>query len=594
VRALRARPGVAAIICLGLAWGLTMHTTGWAQLAHFAEVRAIAHGRAEIDTWHWETNDKAWVNGHYYSVKSPGVAMLSLPPYLAIKRSGAGELAKDAARNARGTAQPMWAPEEVPSAENYGYDPERATRVETRVELNTPIVWALTLLVSVIPAVLLLLAVRWAADRLEPGYGTAAAVTLGLATIVMTFASEYFSHVIAGALGFGAFAVLMREREGPRRVWLVALAGLLAGLAVTFEYPLGLLGAVLFVYALAGRDAMPARGLAYAGGALLGVVPMLAFNQWALGSPFHLAYSSAVDVQGITGHDILGLNSSGFFGIGMPTPENAIDLLFAGKGMLTLTPIVVAAVIGLVLMRRRGHRAEFNVIAAVSVAYLIYDAGYWLPFGGGTPGPRFLIPILPFLALGLAFAYRRLPALTLGLAVPSALVMVAGAMTLPMLGEQGPGTWVNMLGGGELEHTLLTAFGVTNAWLAIAPVIAALIAAIVLAARATPSLAFDDLRLGVLALLGWAGLATVAPTIAGSDVQPLSGDPAALTLTGAVAAIGLLTLGAIWLTRRTSPAAAPIQLPALPSAGRAPANQPAIDGEPALGSAGQTVGEPIS
>ena len=99
-------------------------------------------------------------------------------------------------------------------------------------------------------------------------------------------------------------------------------------------------------------------------GALIGALPMLVFNQWALGSPFHLAYSNAVDVQGISGHDVLGLNSAGFFGIDVPTPENAIDLLLAGKGMLTLTPILVAAVLGVVLMRRRGHRAEVNVIVA--------------------------------------------------------------------------------------------------------------------------------------------------------------------------------------------------------------------------------------
>ena len=50
----------------------------------------------------------------------------------------------------------------------------------------------------------------------------------------------------------------------------------------------------------------------------------------------------------------------------------------------------------------------------------IYDSGYWLPFGGGSPGPRFLIPMLPFLAVGLACAWRRFPATTLALAVPSA------------------------------------------------------------------------------------------------------------------------------------------------------------------------------
>ena len=41
---------------------------------------------------------------------------------------------------------------------------------------------------------------------------------------------------------------------------------------------------------------------------------------------------------------------------------------------------------------------------------------------------RFLVPALPFVALGLATAYRRMPALTLGLAIPSALMMVTASL----------------------------------------------------------------------------------------------------------------------------------------------------------------------
>ena len=109
--------------------------------------------------------------------------------------------------------------------ENYGYDVERGMRVQARVEGETPIVWALTLIAAVIPGVLLLLGVRWAADRFVPGYGTAAAITLGLATIVMIFAAEFFSHVISAALGFAAFCVLMKERDGPMRRSMVFGAG---------------------------------------------------------------------------------------------------------------------------------------------------------------------------------------------------------------------------------------------------------------------------------------------------------------------------------------------------------------------------------
>ena len=247
----RARAGLLAIVSLGIAWGLVMHSMGWAQLSTYAQVRALADGRAEIDRWQWETKDKAWVDGHFYSVKAPGLAALTLPAYLALDAAGAKSVARDAAANARLADHPRWDPPEQPDLTQYGFSAARAHRVEVRIEHETPIVWALTLIGAVLPAIALLLLVRWVAERIEPGYGTAAAITLGLGTIVLTFAAEYFSHVIAAALGFAAFALLFREREGPARTGLVGAAGLLAGLAVSFEYPMGLLGAILFAYALA-------------------------------------------------------------------------------------------------------------------------------------------------------------------------------------------------------------------------------------------------------------------------------------------------------------------------------------------------------
>jgi hypothetical protein len=534
-----------AIVALGIAWGLVMHAMGWSQLAHFGQVRAFADGETTIDRWHWETGDKAWIDGHFYSVKSPGTAALSTPLYLALDGGLGPSLAADAAQNARATAHPRWAPSDDPPLEQYGYDPSRAERVEQRVERNAPMVWGLTLLVAVLPAILLLLGVRWVAERLEPGYGTAAAITLGLGTILMTFAGEYFSHVIAAALGFAAFMLLMRERSGPPRVGTVSGAGLLAGLAVSFEYQVGLVGVILFAYALARSAPRLPRGAAYAAGALAGALPALLFNLWAFGSPFEFAYSSAVADLGRTGHAELGLNSDGFFGITAPRPDAAVELLLGNRGLLVLTPIVAMAVAGAVIMRRRGHRAEANTILAVAVTYFLYNSGYWQPLGGGTPGPRFLIPALPFVAVGLAFAYRRLPALTLGLAVPSALLMLVGSITYPLLGEEGVGLWANWLADSSLEHTLLTALGVSNAWLALVPVAAAIAAAIVFAVKATPPAPVRDLRPAIGAVLAWAIVAAVGPSIAGDAAAPLGGDTAALALFAGGALLALVTLVAI-------------------------------------------------
>ncbi|MDX6582152.1 MAG: hypothetical protein QOI10_1336 [Solirubrobacterales bacterium] len=540
----RARPGTLAIVCLGIAWGVVMHTMGWAQLAHFAEVRSLASGETTVDRYHWETGDVAWIDGHYYSVKSPGMAAFSTPLYMLIDATGGREVAADAAANTAESRQPKWTPNDGPPYASYGYDAVRAERVQLRVEDETPVVWALTLLAAVLPSILLLLMVRRIADRLEPGYGTAAAITLGLCTILMIFAAEFFSHAISTTLAFAAFAILFAERRGPPRPWLVAAAGLLAGLAVTFEFQTGLVGAVVFFYAVA-RDQRLRRGLAYAAGAVAGAVPALAFNAWTLGSPFTLAYSRAVAEIGTSGHQSLGLNSNGFFGITLPRWEAVRDLLFAGRGLLVLTPVIVLALVGVVLMRRRGHRAEAWTIAGVAIAYFAYNSGYWQPFGGGTPGPRFLIPALPFVALGFGFAYRRFPTTTLALAAPSAIWMLAASLTYPLLGDQGTGDWVSQLGNGTLEHTLLSVFGLHPNWLAAIPVLLAVGGAIAFAVVATPATADAhprDQRIALGAVAAWVVVSTVGPSISSDAITPLDGGWRSFWLIGIGAAAALAVI----------------------------------------------------
>jgi hypothetical protein len=560
------RPGVAAIVTLGVAWGLVMHQMGWAQMAHFDQVQAFDKGQAQIDQWHWDTNDKAWVDGHFYSVKSPGMAALTTPLYAAIEGLGGDKLARAAVDNADQTAHPKWVQDSVVPLENYGYNVERGIRVQRAVTESTPIVWALTLLAAVIPAILLLLAVRWAADRFVPGYGTAAAITLGLATVVMTFAAEFFSHVISAGFAFAAFCLLMKEREKTPSLRMVAAAGLLAGLAVTFEFQTGLVGVVLLGYVLSRRTDWFRRTAAYGAGAVAGALPMLAFNYWAFGNPLKLAYGYAVAFPGASGHDVLGLNSHGFFGITAPRFDSALSLMLAGRGLLVLTPIIVMAVIGVFMMRRQ-HRAEANTILAIAAVYFVYNSGYWLPFGGGTPGPRFLIPALPFVAIGLAYAYKRLPALTLGLAIPSTLMMLVGTLTYPLLGKQGIGTWADWLVQGRLEHTVLTGFGVTNAWLAAAPFVAAVLTSIVLAFRATPSTSLADYRYAVPALLTWACVSAVGPGIAGDDISALDpGNSSALWLVTSGLVLSLTTLSVLWLRERraqSGPEVPPAREPAL-------------------------------
>ncbi len=109
--------------------------------------------------------------------------------------------------------------------------------------------------------------------------GVAAAITLGTGTLVMPFATQFFGHVLAALLAFGAFALLWREREGPPRLALLGAAGAAAGLAVFTEYPLALAGALVGLYGVLRGDAIAAGVRALARGA-----PALSRRAWRPGS----------------------------------------------------------------------------------------------------------------------------------------------------------------------------------------------------------------------------------------------------------------------------------------------------------------------
>src|SRR5439155_13110637 len=367
-----------ALIALALGWALIMQSLGWAQTSYYAFVKALADGTAKIDAYHWETRDKSYINGHFYSVKAPGLALALTPPFLALDAVGAPALARSAADRARDGGARQWTYRGL-NVHAYGYNRARAAEIKRRLEVQAPMVWALGLLGTVLPALALLLLTRRLVERIEPGLGTLTAVTLGGATLVMPFAVNLFSHVLAALLAFAAFAVAWREREREHpRLPELGLAGLLCGLAVTTEYPLAIAGAIVGVYATlrgTGVRERARRALAYAGGLGLGVAPLLVYNLVAFGSVTTLSYDNAVNEQGRSGHATLGLNDGGFFGIGVPKPRNALEMVLSPRGLLVLTPIVAMGLLGTAVLWRRGPRSESAVIGAIVAAYFLYDAG---------------------------------------------------------------------------------------------------------------------------------------------------------------------------------------------------------------------------
>jgi hypothetical protein len=496
---------VVAIVVLGFACAFVVSDSGPNQAAHFALVRSLAAGTPEIDPR--ETIDAAYVDGAFYAAKAPGLAMFTLPWYGALR---AADLQDESLANEAG----------------YRHR-----------------VWELGLVGSVLPFVALLLLVVLAVEGLVPGYGAPTAILVGAGTLLLPFATLFFDHVLSAALGFAAFVVLLRARERGSGELLPAAAGLMAGLAVVVEFPLAIVAGVLAAYAAAGER--PLRRLfAYGAGTVVGVLPLLAFNTWAFGSPFTLSYTNALTAPvGSGGTPSVGANASGLYGVGFPDPRAALSLLVSEKGLIVVTPLAVAALFGLPLLWRLGRRAEAVVCGAVPLLYLTYNAGYYLPYGGQSPGPRFLVPALPFLALPLAALLRARPLVVTGVGLVSIGVMALATITGPLTGvEYSVDTWFDRLGRGETIETVASWAGAEPRWVAALPFALLLGAACVVAFGRVPlGRAFRREVLPLAGVVGaWLLIVLVAP-----DLQPA--DEAHQTDEGAIAVLLVLATIAIAL-----------------------------------------------
>jgi hypothetical protein len=482
------RAALAAILCVALGCATLFQNFSWNQTSAYDLIQALGHGQTSIDPYAANTGDKALYRGHWYSARAPGLALFSLPFYELLTAVDAGGWAR-----------------ESPALRN-----------------EDEVVDLIGLWGNVLPGMVLLILVWRVAERLQPGFGVATAVTLGLGTIALPLSTLLFAHILAACLGFAAFAVMLRERDGPPRAWLLAAAGLLAGYAVSTEYPLFLVAILLGLYAISRADqrsplALARRAAAYVAGGILGVLPLALYNQAAFGSFTHVAY------------DDIPRQQQGLFGIHLPSVRVLATLLFSSRGLLTIAPVLVMAGIGIVLMYRRGRRAEALTIAAICTCYLIYDAGYYLPFGGGFSGPRFLMAALPFLALGLAYSYARYPAQTIALAAVSITATIVATVTHPLIGyETEAFKWASYMLEGNFQPTIATSLGLGRGWDGIWTFLVPVVAALVLAVSASDRLRSALRRAGrpallaaAGALLAWLAFATLAPTLLGIDHQGL-------------------------------------------------------------------------
>jgi hypothetical protein len=332
--------------------------------------------------------DRATYNGHLRSDKAPGQPLLAVPVYLAAKGVGAESAA-------------------------------------VRRPPGNLTLWWVTFWTSFLPFVALVVLMFLVASRYAPPIpAIASALGLGVGSMLLPHAVNLYGAPLAALTAYGAWAIIDRGPPVPGRL---LAAGALAGASVVMEYETAIVLLALAVVAIAH---VHGRALWYA---LVAVAPGLVliwYQRTAFGRPWRTAheYYATAAIR----HDIVGyhLGWRGF------------DATFVGTHSLLLTNAIVLVGLGAAVLVASAEpsavRRHAWLAIGIAVPYLLLCALWKGTPALEEPGPRYLIPLIPFLAVPLAVAWPRIRRVALVAMGVSGVVAIGAATTNLLTGKNQP------------------------------------------------------------------------------------------------------------------------------------------------------------
>jgi hypothetical protein len=401
--------GVVLFAAFLVVWALLtkVHTHSWQEESRMATVQTLVEqGTFIIDHTEFNrTGDKVFVNGHFYSDKTP---------ILSVAAAGAYSIL----HNIFGlTLDPtICVPDEDPSA-CRAFTPN-GTRF-------TAFYWLTLIFIGGSSALLVVLFWRAMIDRGAGGLlSTALAMALGLASPIAPYSIVFAGHVPAALCLFAGFVLLCHSeprsgeeslsnrtetscfaRNDSRRVFF---AGLLISLSANIDLTLA-----LFVIAFGAWVLMAHRWkvLPLVIGAIVPVAMSAAINYWAAGTitPMYLD-PKAYDFVGTVLNPTVG-GTNGFYSLEFGA-QYTYNILIGRRGFFAFTPMLIYAVVGLAMvMRDRANRLRglSFAVAAGCLAFAAYLILRTDNYGGEAWGTRWFVPLVPLLWFYAPVAYHIWP-----------------------------------------------------------------------------------------------------------------------------------------------------------------------------------------
>ncbi len=360
------------------------YTQSWQVQSRMATVQTLVEqGTFIIDhTLFNNTGDKIFVNGHFYSDKTPILSVAAAGVYAVLHN--VFDLRLDPT---------LCLPDDDPTAcRAFGVGEPRLTALY----------WLTVIFMGVPSALLIVLFWKEMIDRQVGSLAaTGLAVTLGIASPIAPYSTVFAGHVPAALCLFIGFALLTRPATRQSFFW----AGLWLGLAANIDLLLALLVAAFGVWVLLARRSFV---VPYAIGAAIPFALSAAINTIAVGSiiPMYLD-PKAYDFYGSVLHKTPG-GTDGFYSLEFGL-RYAYDMFVGRRGVFAFTPLLLYAMAGawVVIRDRRTLRGLTVAALAGSLAFSAYLILRTDNFGGLAWSTRWFVPLVPMLWFYLPFLFEK-------------------------------------------------------------------------------------------------------------------------------------------------------------------------------------------
>ena len=304
-------------------------------------------------------------------------------------------------------------------------------------------------LFTALAAVALFLLARDLDEKRRIIWPLAVALTWGLGTTAFAYSGIAHHDVIATDFLVIAFYLLQQIRNSklsePSAKALGLLAGLVLGLTLTTSMLHFFMVSVFGIYFLTMRRWKVLLPLLVGG--FIGILPMLVYNTICFGNPFLPAAMAQLKYAGDDGEVMFFLDRENF----------AEKLRTYYRQINQYLPVIWFGLSGLLLLPSKFRREQLFVIAAILA--LVFYVTNIQGFGTCAYGPRYLMPIMPFCALGVV-GLGRLPTKVVRLVMFLALAYVCFlSARINLVGAMIGAMYCNFAGYAYPDHLLKIRLG---------------------------------------------------------------------------------------------------------------------------------------